>query len=353
MDKISKTYTQDTPPLLSICVITYNHEEFIEQTIESFLMQEVNFNIEILIHDDASTDKTQAILKKYESNYPGLFKLILQTENQRSKLGGGMQPTFNYPRAKGKYIALCEGDDYWIDPLKLQKQVNFLESNEEYILTHSDTNIYLERLNKVYIGINKTKNRKIKSGNIFIDKLESNYRMFTCTVLFRNNINITTYFKEHKNFSQGDLILYLELAKAGLVKYFDEPLATYRINQGSVTKSQTELKKLHFKQSSLNIRLTIAKKYNVKQSVIDRLKIKHNKVLLELAYLKNDVELMRGTVDLLSDKNVKLNRLQKYKISCVLDTGILPIMKKIILKIIEIKSKVMRKLSNYKNQYTD
>ena len=112
--------------LVSICCITYNHEKYIRDAIEGFLMQKTDFPFEVLIHDDASTDGTADIIREYETKYPDIIKPIYQTENQYSK-GIKISATYNYPRAKGKYIALCEGDDYWIDPYKLQKQVDFLE----------------------------------------------------------------------------------------------------------------------------------------------------------------------------------------------------------------------------------
>jgi glycosyltransferase involved in cell wall biosynthesis len=121
-------------PLVSISCITFNHAPFIKECFEGFLIQKTNFAFEILVHDDASTDGTKEILEEYTAKYPDLFFPIYQKENQYSKGIKAMNPTFNYPRARGKYIALCEGDDYWTDPYKLQKQVDFLEANEEYTL---------------------------------------------------------------------------------------------------------------------------------------------------------------------------------------------------------------------------
>lgn len=127
-------------PLVSICCITYNHGLYIEDTLQGFLMQKTSFSFEILIHDDASQDKTAEIIRKYQKRYPKIIKPIIQTENQYSK---GKRPNFefNYPRAKGKYLALCEGDDYWVDPLKLKKQIEFLEENHEFIATYHKVRI--------------------------------------------------------------------------------------------------------------------------------------------------------------------------------------------------------------------
>ena len=119
-DLINKGYSKSSKnPLVSICCITYNHEKFIKDAIEGFLMQKTDFPIEILIHDDASTDGTTEIIKKYEKEYPDLIHAVYQTENQYSQ-GKKVFPILAN-QASGKYIALCEGDDYWTDPLKLQK----------------------------------------------------------------------------------------------------------------------------------------------------------------------------------------------------------------------------------------
>lgn len=115
----------------SIICNTYNHEKTIEQTIKGFLIQEVNFSFEILIHDDASTDNTQNIVKIYEEMYPNLIKPIYQEINQTS-LGRSVSQ-INISRAQGEYIAICEGDDVWIDSNKLQKQVDYLENHLDYI----------------------------------------------------------------------------------------------------------------------------------------------------------------------------------------------------------------------------
>ena len=115
---------------VSITCITYNQHKYISQAIESFLMQKTNFKYEILIHDDASTDGTTEILKEYEKKYPDIIKVVYQTENQYSK-GIKIMQTFLYPLCQGKYIAFCEGDDYWTDPNKLQKQYDHMEAHPD------------------------------------------------------------------------------------------------------------------------------------------------------------------------------------------------------------------------------
>lgn len=133
--------------IISICCLTYNHEKFIRQCLDGFLMQKTTYNFEILIHDDASTDSTPSIIREYEQQYPDIVKPIYQKENQYQK-GIANTPVYQFPRVRSKYIALCEGDDYWTDEYKLQKQIDFLESHPDYSLCSHRFKIYNIEENK-------------------------------------------------------------------------------------------------------------------------------------------------------------------------------------------------------------
>lgn len=122
-----QVWPEEIEPMVSICCWAYNHELYIEQFIESVLMQKTDFPVEIIIHDDASRDRTTEILDKYQRQYPKLFRNIYQTQNQFS-CGGDINAIL-FGRARGEFIALCEGDDYWTDFTKLQKQAEFLIEN--------------------------------------------------------------------------------------------------------------------------------------------------------------------------------------------------------------------------------
>ena len=112
-------------PLVSILCDTFNHESFIEQAILGFLSQKTNFPFEIIIHDDASTDKTAEIIKKYESRFPLIIKPIYQKVNKFSDKNFCIWSDFTFPNAKGDFIALCEGDDYWTDEFKFKNSLIF------------------------------------------------------------------------------------------------------------------------------------------------------------------------------------------------------------------------------------
>lgn len=121
---------------VTVYCLAYNHEKYIRKALEGFVMQKTNFDFEIVVHDDASTDKTAEIIREYELKYPNLMRPIYQTENQYSK-GVSIKDTFMLPNARGKYIAYCEGDDYWINENKLQMQYDIMESNPDVAMcTH-------------------------------------------------------------------------------------------------------------------------------------------------------------------------------------------------------------------------
>ena len=142
--------------LASIVCKTYNQEKYIEQTIESLLLQQTTFDFEILIHDDASTDETQNIIKRFAGKYPAKIFPFFEDENQFSK---NINTAFNYEfgRAVGKYIAVCDGDDYWTDPLKLQKQVDFLQAEDDCNFVFTKFTI-LKKDKTFYSTFSKTSN---------------------------------------------------------------------------------------------------------------------------------------------------------------------------------------------------
>jgi Glycosyltransferases involved in cell wall biogenesis len=142
--EIMKNWKYDGPPLVSVVCITYNHEPYIRDAIEGFLMQETDFPFEIIIHDDASTDRTAEIVREYQVEFSNLIKPIYQKENQYSK--GIKTSTIAMSKAVGEFIALCEGDDYWISNTKLQIQANYLRANSDCTFTFH--NGYVIKSNK-------------------------------------------------------------------------------------------------------------------------------------------------------------------------------------------------------------
>mgnify|MGYP001248218371 CR=1 FL=1 len=131
-------------PLVSVHMITYNHEKYIAQAIEGVLMQKTNFLFELVIGEDCSTDSTRVICKEYADRYPNIIKLLPDAGKNLGMMENAIRTTM---ACTGKYIALCEGDDYWTDPYKLQKQVDFLEAHNDYGLTNTDADFYYQKTN--------------------------------------------------------------------------------------------------------------------------------------------------------------------------------------------------------------
>ena len=220
-------------PLVSILCITYNHKDFISQAIEGFLMQNTTFPFEVLIHDDASTDGTSDIVRAYEKKYPEIIKPIYQKENQFSK-GVKISLTYQYPRAQGKYLAFCEGDDYWIDPNKLQKQVDLLEKSPEIALCY-------HAVKQVFIGAFTEVNKLgvIESGDLFdADRIWDNWTIQTGSIMLRSAIVKEKLFKLHSSNAKmyfGDMFLILSANEYGRVVGMSEVMSIYRKHPSSLT----------------------------------------------------------------------------------------------------------------------
>src|SRR5690554_4415749 len=223
----------ETEIKVSIIVNTYNHEKFIADTLNGIVIQKVNFPIEVLIHDDASNDNTVEIIKDYISKYSHInFKPIFQTVNQYSqniKIG----QTFQYPRVKGKYIAICEGDDYWTDPLKLQKQVDFLEENPDYsFCVHNNYTL------NAYTGEQTIRNTKDIESIIDLKSIIIKKKFATASLIFRKSSLPKLFPEWYSKVSNGDYALAVLLAEKGLGKYLPDIMSVYRVHEKGVWSSK-------------------------------------------------------------------------------------------------------------------
>jgi glycosyltransferase involved in cell wall biosynthesis len=223
-----QVWPEGVMPVVSIFCITYNHENFIRDAIEGFLMQETTFPVEIFIHDDASTDGAAEIVKECAEKHPGLFWTILQTENQWSK--GNQKVLFQYlVKQRGEFIALCEGDDFWGDPKKLEIQVDFLEKNPDFSCCFHRTRLVDENSATIQ------EDYFIPDGSEFdirdcLVKLKKKYA--TCSMVFRREA--LAHPKPWFLKSPTDMFLELQLALNGKIGFIDRNMGAYRKHGGGV-----------------------------------------------------------------------------------------------------------------------
>ena len=230
--------------MVSISCITYNHENYIRETLDSMLMQKTNFKYEILIHDDASTDTTAEIIKEYKRKYPDIIKPILQVENQYSK--GIKVGELNRKRALGRYIAICEGDDYWTDENKLQKQVDYMEANPECTFCFHNAIVVDQAKNKKTRNVIPwmPENRKFfqaKSKNYTSGELQLLGFIPTASFMFPKYVldNPPKWFLDAP---VGDNAIKLLASSKGYAYYIDDVMCIYRFNvpNSATTKWKVE-----------------------------------------------------------------------------------------------------------------
>lgn len=246
------TYTE---PLVSIRCTTFKQENFIVQCLEGFLIQDTNFPFEICVHDDASPDGTADIIRQYEAKYPKIIKAIYETENQWSK-GDGSFTRIVTSMLTGKYIAMCEGDDYWIDSNKLQVQVDFLESHPDYAMIFHDAEIKNEPgvppVDSVYPQL---ENRDYSATEIF-----QKWTIPTASMVYlRDALNYP--IKNRDNILNGDIFLVEKCAHTGKIRCINKKMSVYRRQPSGVTwDTSKKIQRIkdypaHFKELKTNFPL--------------------------------------------------------------------------------------------------
>lgn len=234
--------SNENRPLVSVCTITYNHARFVEQAIKSVLAQECTFDIEYVIGDDCSTDGTRAIIEKYHQLYPQIIKPLYTDKNMGAKANAQR----SLLSCKGKYIASMEGDDYWIDNRKLQKQFDFMEAHPDFAMCFTMANV--EEWDGVKYDVSFEPPEKDVLNMADIIKSEKNL-MPTATIFFKNILPnpLPDFFK---NAMSGDIAIHLIMAANGKIKYLPYTTAVYRNHAGGITKTETQ-KNNHHKQLML------------------------------------------------------------------------------------------------------
>lgn len=241
-------------PLVSILCLSFNQAHYIHQCLDGFVMQKTAFPFEAIIHDDASKDGTAEIIQEYAENYPQIIKPIFEKENQYTKIGFSGIGELMSEKAQGKYIAFCEGDDYWIDPYKLQKQVNYMEMHPECVMCYSKAQKFNQNISCI---ISEYGDLSSFDKQLFHDNIP------TLTMLFRKTI-YTQYLNEdfpRTEWMMEDMPLCMYLYKHGQVHFMKDVMGVYRVLENSASHFGNVEKAFLFMDNSFKVRLFMLDKY--------------------------------------------------------------------------------------------
>jgi glycosyltransferase involved in cell wall biosynthesis len=315
-------------PIVSVIILTYNHSNYIAQAIQSVLEQKADFDFEILIGDDCSTDGTCEIVNSFISKYPNLLKAIRSDHN----VGAIRNEKRLIDASKGKYIAFLEGDDYWTDTLKLQKQVDFLEANPEYGLVHGDVNHFYENTKKTEFNVNKSSKNIKKDGDVFFEILKPNPLFIkTATVCFRKNLikHFDYELAIKEKWPLTDLPLWLDISFHSKVHYIDETLAEYRLLDESASRFNSPKKKYQFHKDLIKIKKYYIEKYNCNISIKKKLEENFYRNLIKIAFNLNSVIIAQDAVNFLKKNNYKIGIKERIMLLATKNKHFKKIIKKI------------------------
>lgn len=224
--------------MISVCCLAYNHGKYIRDCMEGFVHQKTSYKYEVVVHDDASTDNTADIIKEYAEHYPDIIKPIFQTENQYSKCIS-ISRNFIFPKIKGKYIAVCEGDDYWCDEYKLQKQIEFLEKHPDYVACVHNTKVINCRTGEEYFKIKNAIDETLSTEQVLNNSVKE---FHTSSIVFRREYMIIPL--ELSLSYCGDYPRALYLALNGKIFRYGNVMSVYRFfSHGSYTERTESAKK--------------------------------------------------------------------------------------------------------------
>ena len=273
---------KDSAILVSISCITYNHAGFLKRCFDGFLSQKTTFGFEVLVHDDCSTDGTVEIIKEYSTKHPGIFRPLFEKENQYS-LGKPIgTAVWNLPRAKGKYIAICEGDDYWTDPLKLQKQVEFLEKNTNIGLCFTDYSVRDSAFRLVKGACFRNGKRRSTS---FENHLLSQGYIAPMTWMYRKDVYLGLDIPT--DFIDGTFAVALEFFKKSQVGFIDDDTAVHVIHSGSATNQVDASCRFNYMYDVVKEQLFFSRKY-CDENMTSRICFNKYLELLPMAVLVNN-----------------------------------------------------------------
>lgn len=225
-------------PTVTVWCLTYNQKDFIKDALDGFVMQKTSFPFEVIVHDDASTDGTTDIVNDYVHKFPNIIKPMIETENQWQE--GGLKhiiSIMNEKHRRGKYIAFCEGDDFWTDPLKLQRQVDFLESHPDYSMCFHSAKKKFETNAVAWIDCENIQDKDYDATDVFV-----NWTIPTASVLCRKEaMDFYANLKHPEHIQNYDIFIILSCAMVGKLRGMREQMSVYRIQCEGLTYNKKAL----------------------------------------------------------------------------------------------------------------
>lgn len=289
--EISDPLRLHAEPLVSVCMVTYNHSPFLCEAVAGVIGQRTSFPVELLIGEDCSKDGTRALAEELQRRHPETIRLIVDEHNvgmQRNSLR-------LEDACRGRFIAYCQGDDFWCHPDKLQMQVDLLERHPDCALVHGDYDIRIESQGVVVPSPNTRRNRQdLPAGtDVFSEILLSRYEIATCTVCVRTGalrqaVDRVRPILEDPATKQGDLPRWLPIARSSGIRYLPERLATYRVLGESASHTRNKLGQLEFLRSSKGVRFRMARDLGAPVPVRDEAERRLLAVMLRQAYETGD-----------------------------------------------------------------
>jgi len=278
-------------PLVSVNMVTYNHELYIAQAIEGVVQQKTDFAFELVIGEDCSTDRTRDVVHTYRDKHPDIIRLVTSEKNVGAHK--------NYHRVvkacRGKYIAYCDGDDFWHRMDKIQRQVEYLENHPECGIVYSDYDKYhVESGLRIKGCLNSQLKQKPHEPTV-VDILSGKTGILTCTVMARRDMveqvmDADPYLHQSNTFLMSDTQLWAELSLLSQVHYFDASFATHQLIPESATQSSDVGKKLEFWASNSEMCLYLCKKHNLSEKLAETHERQWlRKSLLRAFFEKNDM----------------------------------------------------------------
>lgn len=308
--------------MVSVFCTVYNHEKYIKDTLEGFVKQKTQFKYEVLINDDCSTDKSAQIIQSYAEKYPDIIKPIFQRENQYQQ-GINILKKFLLPLAKGKYIAMCEGDDYWISNNKLQKQVEYMEENPKctFCFTNGIIKNNIKASERIFIPYKKQDAKYItENGNYDLEMINKLSFLPTCSFLFpKKNYELFPEAYWRKSFG-NDRKITLYSTALGYAHFIDEATCCYNygVPNSLLTKDKTKLEIAKIERTYIDFYNDINEFTNY---AYDKIITEYNLNEYKLIYFldKNKLILSEKEIEMISNTLCTMDKIKKRCFDCMSD----------------------------------